>query len=110
MQQPQDHTKAIIMGALVVVTLGAILCAGSVFALVSGGDSDSPEEAAYRTNIKAILITSPGMNLFCQSIQGSPDEEVLALIDKVTGLSTPYGSRELRGAAIVKEECAHVFD
>ena len=81
-----------------------------------GGSSDSPEMAEFRTEIKTILLTQPGSGFLCQAIRGSSDKEVLALMvgvvgqDKATAAGLDKSSpAQLRGAAIMKEECIRLF-
>jgi len=105
------------MRRLLIVVLGAALLIGCGVAhdLGIGDNSDSPEEADFRTVVKTQLLTQPGMNLFCQSIRGSSDREVIALMvgivgqDKAGELGLGFSDAQLHGASIIKEECARVF-
>ena len=92
------------------LALGAAAC-GVAQDLGVGGNSDSPAETDFRTVVKTQLLAQPGMSTFCYSIRGSSDAEVLAVMAGIIGQDglSGDGSAQLRGAAIIKEECARAF-
>jgi len=95
-----------------IAALGFILMGCGVAQDLGLKDSDNPPaEAEFRTIVKTQLLTQPGMNAFCHSIRGSTDSEVIALMSRVVGQDNLTGSQaeQLRGAAIIKQECARTF-
>lgn len=101
------------MRRIMTIALGAALFMGCGIAQDVGltGSDKPPAEAEFRSVVKTQLLTQPGMSAFCYSIRGSSDSEVIALMGSIVGQNNLRGSQtdQLRGAAIIKQECARAF-